>query len=290
MLDYDSAIESIAALQARDTDAINPLCRTQLLAYGNQVERAIVFLHGFTNCPQQFAGLAEIFYRMGWNVLNPRLPHHGLADRLTGDLARMRADELVSFTDDLLEVASGLGERVCLVGLSLGGTLALRAAQRHPELERAVAVAPFMAPHGVPRLIVPVLAAGAPRLPNRFFWGDSSKKAEIPGPKHAYPRIASRAVGEVLRISADIQADARRPDARPQAKSVLLVTNDVDEAVNNAVPCAIVKRWQANGARNVKTYEFPASMNLVHDMVDKEQPGQRTRQIYPMLVDLITER
>lgn len=287
MLDYDAAIESIVALQARDTQAINPLCRTQLLAHGYMTERALVCLHGFTNCPQQFAGLAQTFFARGWNVLNARLPHHGLRDRLSRDLAKMRADEMIAFTDDLVEVAQGLGERVSLVGLSLGGTLALRIAQQRADLDRAIAIAPMIAPPKVPLFILPLLVRVARIVPNVFVWWDSHTKERMPGPQHAYPRFASRALAEMLVIAGQVQADAFRAGARPLARSICMVTNGADPAVNSAAAQAVAARWRANGARNIESYEFPASLRLIHDLVDKDQSGQRTNVVYPVLIEQI---
>ena len=287
MYDYEMAVARVSAVQALDTEAINPLCRTQLLTHGRKVERAIVFLHGFTNCPRQFAGLAQTFFERGWNVLNVRLPHHGLRDRLTGDLANMRAEEMVAFTAGVVDTAHGLGEHVSLTGLSLGGTLALRAAQLRPDLDRAIAIAPMVDPPNVPRLILPVLVGSARMLPNVFIWWDRKSKARIPGPQHAYPRFASRGLAEMLVIAAQVRADAFRAGARPLARSVLLVTNATDPAVDSAAATAVAARWQANGASNVETYEFPAALGLIHDLIDKDQPAQRTELVYPILIDLI---
>ena len=287
MYDYETAVARVGSLQALDSGAINPLCRTQLLTHGRKVERAMVCLHGFTNCPRQFAGLALTFFERGWNVLNVRLPHHGLRDRLTGDLANMRAEEMVAFTASVVDMAHGLGEHVSLTGLSLGGTLALRAAQLRPDLDRAISIAPMIAPPNVPRLALPGLVSIARILPNVFIWWDRKTKARIPGPLHAYPRFASRGLAEMLVIAAQVRADAFRAGARPLARSVLLVTNAADPAVDSAAATAVAARWQANGASDVETYEFPASLGLIHDLIDKDQPAQRTELVYPILIDLI---
>src|SRR5712692_611162 len=131
--DYADAVARITALQAQDSADINPLCRTQLLTYGRKVERVLVCLHGFTNCPQQFARLAQTFFDMGYNVLVPRLPQHGFANRLSHALGQLTADTLLTLTDEVIDVAHGLGAHVTLAGLSLGGTLALWAAQRRAD-------------------------------------------------------------------------------------------------------------------------------------------------------------
>ena len=51
--DYADAMEQLAALRALDTAEINPQCVTQALTHGRATERAIVLIHGMTNCPRQ---------------------------------------------------------------------------------------------------------------------------------------------------------------------------------------------------------------------------------------------
>src|SRR5947207_163517 len=105
--DYAEALARVAALQALDTDAVHTLCRTQLLSHGQRTARAVIFLHGLTNCPKQFARLAQTFFERGDNVLNARMPLHGLRDRLTAELAGLSARQLTDFTGHLLDLAHG---------------------------------------------------------------------------------------------------------------------------------------------------------------------------------------
>src|SRR4051812_43544673 len=92
-LDFATARSQIAALQAQERQAqgdatINPVCYTRLLDHGQRTRRVVVCYHGYTNCPFQFQALAENFYAQGNNVFLPRLPYHGLADRMTVAQAR----------------------------------------------------------------------------------------------------------------------------------------------------------------------------------------------------------
>ena len=88
--DYDDALRRVAAVEARDGAAIAPECRTRLLTHGARAARAVVLLHGLTNCPEQFRALGERLYERGANVYIPRLPEHGLADRMTTALGAAR--------------------------------------------------------------------------------------------------------------------------------------------------------------------------------------------------------
>ena len=89
--DYGEALRRVAAAEARDGPEISPECRTRLMTHGARTARAVVLLHGLTNCPEQFRALGERLYERGANVYIPRLPEHGLADRMTPVHARLDA-------------------------------------------------------------------------------------------------------------------------------------------------------------------------------------------------------
>ena len=59
-------------------------CLSRLLTHGEKTERAVVLVHGLTNCPKQWELFGQEAFRRGWNVLILRLPEHGLGDRETG--------------------------------------------------------------------------------------------------------------------------------------------------------------------------------------------------------------
>lgn len=123
--DYQTALKAIQGIQeAEDRLAINPECRTKMLTHSRPTEKAIVYIHGFTNCPAQFDQLGQQLSYLGYNVFVPRMPHHGLADLLTGDLSYLTAEELVKYADSSVDIAQGLGEQVTVVGLSGGGSIA----------------------------------------------------------------------------------------------------------------------------------------------------------------------
>ena len=69
-------IEAVQAVEAANGD-LNPVCLSKLMTHGERTENAIVFLHGFTSCPEQFEQLGEAFFNQGYNVYIPRLPGHG---------------------------------------------------------------------------------------------------------------------------------------------------------------------------------------------------------------------
>src|SRR5262245_36966831 len=81
---YDEATARVRSMQEEDNmDLAQDVCITKLYDHGMQTEHVIVLLHGFTTCPEQFNDLGKLYFDFGYNVLIPRLPYHGLSNRLT---------------------------------------------------------------------------------------------------------------------------------------------------------------------------------------------------------------
>ncbi len=282
--DYAQALRRLAVLQAADGAEIAPECRTRLMTHGARAPRAVLLLHGLTNCPEQFRQRGERFYARGANVLIPRLPEHGLADRMTTALARLDAHELCAFTDEVLDIADGLGDSVIVVGLSVGGTMAAWAAQERADVARAVIIAPLIGYGGAHGRLTPAATRIGLALPRLFVWWDAKAKERLAGPRHVYPRFAAGATAETMLLGAAVEARARR--AAPAARAIVMVTVGGDEGVDNVANARLVREWRGRGA-GVVGYEFPAHLRLNHDIVDPEQVGGNPGLVYPVLERLV---
>jgi hypothetical protein len=92
-------------------------------------------------------------------------------------------------------------------------------------------------------------------------------------------------LAQLLRFGAALRSQASR--SAPAARSVVIVKNDNDEAVDMTTLDDQVNLWRSSGAQNVETYTFGAEQHLVHDMIDPDQPAQRVDYVYPILIDLL---
>ena len=130
----------------------------------------VVLCHGFTGSPVSMRPWADSLAAAGFSVRLPLLPGHG---------TRWQDMNETGFDDWLAEILAavrevqGRCEKVVLCGLSMGGTLALRVAQLHPELVAGLVlvnpsvmstrfdakIAPLL------RLIQPLLLRVLPSLP-----------------------------------------------------------------------------------------------------------------------------
>jgi pimeloyl-ACP methyl ester carboxylesterase len=280
---YAEAVQRVEILRAQEPPDMNPVCQLQLLTHEKKVDRAIILVHGYTNCPQQFRELGQHFFDLGYNVLIAPLPHHGLADRMTEAHAQLTAEELAAYADETVDIAQGLGEQVIMMGISAGGVTTAWAAQNRSDLDLAVIISPAF---GFKQIPTPLTAAAMniyAFLPDSFEWWDPVLQADAP-PPHAYPRYSKHALVQALRLGFATQADARR--LPPAAKKMVVVFNANDNSINNALTMDVVKFWQAHGA-NLTTYEFETSLKLGHDIIDPTQPDQKIDIVYPRLIDLV---
>jgi carboxylesterase len=210
------------------------------------------------------------------------MPRHGLADRLTTEPSRLRAEELRDFADRVVDIAAGLGDRVTIVGLSAGGIVAAWAAQFRPEIAKAVLIAPSLGFGGYGAWLQHLFMHLALALPDiqthRFLKADRAMP-------YAYVGWSSKALGEVLRLGV---ATARAAVVRRSAcQHLVVVTNANDVAVSNQLTRQLVSLWQARGLQRVELYELERDLKLEHDLIDPNNPRQRIDLVYPILLDLI---
>lgn len=127
-----------------------------------QAKGTVVLYHGFSAGPWQYKELAEKFHREGYHVYAPRIVGHGLmtpdGQVSTAELPRAHErGQYEAFIDERFAEAKALGAPVYMVGLSGGGNLALRTAEKHPEVKSVVAFAPYVGPGNALRFGTKVL-------------------------------------------------------------------------------------------------------------------------------------
>jgi len=280
---YFEGIRIAGAIKDLDGPNVNPLCRSRLYTHGRRVERSLVLLHGFTNCPQQFDALGNQFYERGWNVFIPRYPRHGYTDRLNTTIAELRSDHLLAVANRAAEAGSALGERLTVAGLSLGGILTGVVAQNREDVRRAVLIAPMLGLRPIPGPALSVLTQVAKRMPNLYVWWNRREKDRI-GPPYGYPRFSTHAYAALFETGRLLIAAARK--SAPRSRSIAVVTNAAEPRLDNRFTYRLVESWRAHGA-SVETYEFPASDRLPHDLIDPGNRAQNTELVYPTVTRLI---
>ena len=252
-----------------------------LLMHKTRAARTTLFFHGFTASPLQFAALARDVHSMGDNVYVPRLPRHGHSDRLTEALRDLRAGELLAHAEESLGMAAGIGDRVRVVGFSLGGLLAAWIAQRY-DIEQAVAIAPMLGIAGVPPRFTSALAQTMLRLPNTYVWWDPIRRANRM-PLHCYPRFPTHAVAQSLLIAKEVLDRAETREAR---SPIVFVTNAGESTINNHAVERLTHIWKADTARRVEQHSI-TGLGLSHDIIEPSGPRASVEKSYKLIKALL---
>jgi len=281
---FDGAVQAIRAVIARDAadPAILPAALPRLYEHGKPAEHAVVLFHGFTNCPQQFDELARGYHARGCNVYVPRIPRHGLKDRLTRDLANLTVAELKDCAKEAFDLARPLGTTVSALGLSLGGTLALWLAQTQP-IDLALPLAPFLMPIPDPQFIGHPAIRLLHTIPSIYFWWDIRLKQRIT-PPYAYPGYPTHALAEIVFLGDAIVAAAAKE--KPRGRHCIFVLNDHDPAVDNRVSRDLLAAWNRHGAGYGEVV-LPELGRPRHDVIDPTTFPQGRTLVYPKLEELV---
>lgn len=182
-----------------------------------------LLLHGFTAMPEEMRWLGEYLAAQGYTVLGVRLAGHGTHPR---DLARVEWTDWLISVEDGLALLRGMTDRVFVIGLSMGGVIALLSGALYPVagvVAMSTPAAPFA---GGPRWTVRLYSHLRPTLrkPVEQAEGPLAGRREAGYP--AYPEFPARiivALGDVIGAMRAALPQVRVP--------VLLIHSTADQAV-----------------------------------------------------------
>jgi alpha-beta hydrolase superfamily lysophospholipase len=289
LVSYEEAITRVQGMQEVDNqDLTQEVCITKLYNHGKQTEHVIILIHGFTNCPEQFNELGKQYFEAGHNVFIPRMPYHGLSDRLTDELINLTAEDLATFGDKIIDIANGLGRKITVMGISGSGTLVAWLAQSRADIDYAFAIAPLFGLAFIPPSFTKLFERIALLLPNFFLWWDPRTKADNPySIYYAYPRYPTHALVEFIRLAIITRTQAEK--SAPAAGKITLIINDAEPAVSNAEIFRFLKLWQKHGKGNLSEVHFEKDMKLPHDIITPGTPGVPIGDIQPRLIGAVRD-
>jgi carboxylesterase len=280
---YAEAVARISAHRKADSpDVAYPQI---FMGQGSRTTTSVVLFHGFTNAPRQMELLAQAYARKGYNVYVPRMPHHGLADRMTSELAKANRRELIAWTDDAIDIGAGLGDHVVVSGLSAGATLSVWAAKNRTEVSEAVLVAPLIQPSLLPEWATKPVYQLTPALPPIWVWWNPVKKEEQKAPEMAYPRYPLRSLGDFLALADGISRGQNQ--RKGSMARVVVIINEADMAVRNDIAVDVLERHLRPLSRGWTVHAIPASRAWKHDLIDPlGENVANSQDIYRELVPL----
>ena len=155
-----------------------------------------LLIHGFTGTPKEMRMLGDSLAEADYTVLAPRLFGHATSPE---DLMRSRYTDWIGTVEDGLNLLKGCTEQQVVMGLSMGGVLALIAAARYDFVAAVAFSTPTSLPQDPRSAFLPLIAGlnlridkGAPDWRN----ADAAKDHQD------YPFYPSRSILELSKLIA----------------------------------------------------------------------------------------
>ena len=279
---YDDAVDRFDTITADEDGVVFDPCRSQLLTHDAPTDVVVVLYHGLTNCPEQFLELGTNLFDDGANVLILRAPGHGRAnasDNAIGSVSNagsLTAEKLRDYADDSMDIATGLGDEVRVMGLSMGGVLAAWTAQFRKDADRVVVLAPAINIPGTPSIATTAFMNLFSKVPNASLPGRSKLD-------HAYSGESTRGLAAMFTLARAMQDNSHTEPAK--AGEVIVVINPDDDQVDADEVAGFANRW-SQLSDNITVHELPA-VGLPHDVIDEDQPAGNPELVYPILIALL---
>lgn len=166
---------------------------------GGEGEVGILVIHGYTSSPYGMRSLAEGIAEAGFSVELPRLPGHGTRwQDLRSTTWRDWAREAIA----ALERLRARTRVQAVVGLSMGGTLALHLAETRDDVAGLVLINPLLMSSRFLARLLPGLKLVVPTIP-----GLGNDIAKEGGDEQPYDRNPLESQASVLELGARVRAD-----------------------------------------------------------------------------------
>lgn len=186
----------------------------------------VLLCHGFTSTPQSMRPWGEFLGAEGFTVRCPLLAGHGTRWQ---DMNRTRWTDWYATAEATLNELRRRCGSVFVFGQSMGGTLALRLAQRYPDIAGLTLVNPSVTTRRRGQALLPLASRVLPSLPG--IPGDIAKPG---GFELAYNRLPLRAMTSLRELWAQVRVEL------PVIRQPLLVYRSRVDHIVEAVNAQIV--------------------------------------------------
>jgi carboxylesterase len=162
----------------------------------------VLVLHGFGGSPRSLQELTERLEPVGYTVVLPLLAGHGSTPEA------MEASRWTEWTADVEQAYQWVRARtdkVFVCGLSMGGTLGLWVAERHPDVAGLVTINTFIR-HPLEKVMLLIGRFGVPRWVKAI--GNDAMAEGVD--EKAYARLPMRSTRELALLSRDVRAGLSR--------------------------------------------------------------------------------
>jgi carboxylesterase len=218
---------------------------------------ALLLLHGFGDTPQTFAKLAVRLRARGFAVWAPLLPGHG---RTLRDFRASGRDVWLAAAREALAATMMRHERVGVVGLSMGGALAVVLAAESRDITALALLAPYIEPPGSVRTLARAATVVGSVMP--YLTGNSRRSIHDPIERLravSYRAVPPRLVRELVKLAARAREDLPRvsaPTLYIQSREDNRLTSGGAERAFAALGSATKELEWVSGAGHVITVDY----------------------------------
>jgi carboxylesterase len=237
----------------------------------------VLLCHGFTGSPQSLRPWAEFLANAGLSVSLPRLPGHGTTWQ---EMARTRWEDWFAEVDRAFEELRSWSEEIFVMGLSMGGCLALRLAElRGAEISGLVLVNPSVTADTKLFALAPVLKLFIPSL--KGIASDIKKEQAAELGYNRVPVKAAATLPGLWRVTQDHMGDLTQPVLAYHSSADHVVGPASLEVLRAALPQTQLEVRELTDSYHVATLDndaetiFTGSLEFVraHSRVGPE-PGR----------------
>lgn len=188
---------------------------------GNKNKPGCLLIHGFTGTPKEMRWMGEYLADHGYPSLGVRLAGHATHPE---DMLRARYTDWLASVEDGYAMLRECSDQVVLIGLSMGGILALLSATRLEAAGVICISTPYELPHD-PRLkFINQLSLLMPFMPKGDYppgtgWFDQEAWKE----HISYPENPLRGIGQLNRLLEEMRL------ALPQVHVPVLLVHSLDD-------------------------------------------------------------
>ncbi len=199
----------------------------------------VLLCHGFTGCPQSLRPWAEHLAGEGFTVRLPRLPGHGTTWQ---EMNLTTWDDWYAEVDRALTELRTRCDEVFVMGLSMGGTLAVRLAEERPDdVTGLVLVNPSLLTKRPDRHVLPVLRLLVPSWTP--IGSDIKKSGQV---ELAYERLPLKAAYSLSKLWLTTRTDLAKVTA-----PILIFRSAVDHVVEPDSCVVLQERVSSTNVREV---------------------------------------
>jgi dipeptidyl aminopeptidase/acylaminoacyl peptidase len=121
----------------------------------------VILLHGLSGNRGEMLSVAEAIVPAGYNAVLYDLRNHGDSEGEISTLGYLETEDVQAVIDELVQRDDVDAERIGLMGHSMGGIIAVRAAGRVPELKAVIAQSSFTSINDLAADFIPLLTGGS---------------------------------------------------------------------------------------------------------------------------------